>query len=64
MTAEKTLEISVQILCALINQGFVPAILVGKNAEGTAGMVRDHLYSLAKEVVSVYKRLETEQGDV
>ena len=61
MTNEKILELSTQILCALINQGFVPPAVVGKDAENASGMVRDYLDSLAKQVKSVCQGLE--QGD-
>lgn len=63
MTNEKIMELSTQILCALINQGFVPAAFAGKGVDSASAMVRDYLDSLVKEVKSVYERLETGQGD-
>ena len=58
MANEKIMELSTQILCALINQGFVPPALVGKSVESASGMVRDYLDSLAVQVKSVYHNLE------
>lgn len=60
MTTEKTLELSTQILCALINQGFLPPASVGTGADLAARAVHDYLHSVAKEVKAVYERFEGE----
>ena len=49
------------ILCALIHEGFLPTAIGGKHADIAAGMVHDFLYSIAKEVMVVYGRLEEDR---
>ena len=62
MNNEKIMELSVQLLCALINNGFVPPILAGKGVDNASGMVRDYLDSLAKEVKTAYQHLEQDDA--
>jgi len=61
MDNEKAIELSVPILCALINNGFLPAV-VAKSAETAAGMVYDHLEEIAVQLQRLYRNLES--GDV
>lgn len=63
MSNEKIMELSTQILCALIREGFLPVAIRGKHADIAAGMVHDFLFSIAKEVGVVYERLEEDRHE-
>ena len=57
------MELSTQILCALINEGFLPVLNAGASLETAASMVHDLLFSVAKEVKVVYGRLEEDSHE-
>lgn len=58
MTNEKVLELSTQILTALIAEQFIPVAAVGKSCDHAAAAIEDCLYAIAKKVKEVHVRLE------
>ena len=57
---EEIMKLSTDILCALINNGLLPA--GGGSVDSTAKTVRDYLHGVGQEVRNVYLLLDEEKS--
>ena len=57
---EEIMKLSTDILCALIDNGLLPA--EGSSVDSTATMVRDYLHAVGQEVRNVYSLLDEERS--
>ena len=60
MKTEEIMKLSTDILCALIDNGLLPA--VGDSADSAATLVRDYLHAVGQEVRNVYLLLDEERS--
>ena len=62
MKTEEIMKLSTDILCALIDNGLLPA--AGESVDSTASTVRDYLHAVGQYVRNVYLLLDEERSEV